>query len=158
MKSLRNRLDEQSRFCKAALIQRVPRTVCKILKILILNNLLGRNILIIGTNAMYAYEAASGVFLESPMLATQDMDLLWDIRPKLTLYTDHKIDQTGLINLLRKADRSFEPITPRSYRAVGQILMQYLPQFKFDNNHLKMFPKEIANAGKKWIQNGSSQV
>jgi hypothetical protein len=45
LKSLRNRLDEQARFCKAALIQRVPRIVCKILKILDLNNLLGRNIL-----------------------------------------------------------------------------------------------------------------
>ncbi len=120
LKSLQDRLNEQARFCKAALIQRVPRIVCKILKVLDLNNLLGRNVLVIGTNAMYAYEAAAGVFLESPVLATQDMDLLWDVRPELTLYADPKIDQTGLINLLRKADRSFEPITPRSYRAVNR--------------------------------------
>jgi len=249
LKSIRDRLDEQARFCKAALIQRVPRIVCKILKILDLNNLLGRNILVIGTNAMYAYEASAGIFLDSPMLATQDMDLLWDIRPKLTLYADHKIDQTGLINLLRKADRSFEPIAPRSYRAVnkkgymvdlikpepksmlkkepkrmgivgdleateirnlqwliaspkfiqtvigddgypvktavpdprafalhklwmsrqpdrepvkkqrdhnqaiavGQLLAQYLPQFRFEDDQLKMLPKEVIEAGKKWI-------
>ena len=243
LKSLRDRLDEQARFCKAALIQRVPRTACKILKILDLNNLLGRNILVIGTNAMYAYEAAAGIFLDSPMLATQDMDLLWDIRPKLTLYADHEIDQTGLINLLRKADRSFEPIAPRSYRAVnkkgymvdlikpepksmgiigdleateirnlqwliaspkliqtvigddgypvktavpdprafalhklwmsqqpdrdpvkkqrdhnqaiavGQLLAQYLPQFRFEDDQLKMLPKEVVETGKKWMQN-----
>ena len=120
LKSLQNRLDEQARFCRAALIQRVPRIVCKILKVLDFNNLLGRNVLVIGTNAMYAYEAAAGVFLERAMLTTQDMDLLWDIRPKLTLYSDSGISRTGLINLLRKADRSFEPITPRSYRAVNR--------------------------------------
>jgi hypothetical protein len=36
--------------------------------------------------------------------------------------------------------------------AVGKIVIQYLPQFKFDNDQLKMLPKAVVETGKKWIQ------
>ena len=63
LSALKDRLKEQSRFCKAALIQRVPRIVSGILRLLDQQNILGRNLIVIGTNAMYAYEAFASVFL-----------------------------------------------------------------------------------------------
>jgi hypothetical protein len=117
---LKNRLKEQSRFCKAAMIQRVPRIVTGVLRVLDQRNLLGQNILVIGTNAMYAYEAAAGVFLDRPLTATRDMDILWDVRPKLTLYAEDETDSIGLLDVLRKADKSFEPVAPGSFRAVNR--------------------------------------
>jgi hypothetical protein len=86
LKYLRTRLKEQARFCKAGRIARVPRIVTAILRLLEQHQLLGRNLQIIGTNALYAYEARAGVFLERGLLATQDMDVLWDLRPKLRLF------------------------------------------------------------------------
>ena len=118
--SLKNRLKEQSRFCKAAMIQRVPRIVTGVLRVLEQRNLLGQNILVIGTNAMYAYEAAAGVFLDRPLTATRDMDILWDVRPKLTLFAEDETDSMDLLDVLRKADKSFEPIAPGSFRAVNR--------------------------------------
>lgn len=118
--NLKNRLDEQSRFCKAAMIQRVPKIVSGVLRILEQQSLLGQNILAIGTNAMYAYEAAAGVFLDRPLTATRDMDVLWDVRAKLTLFTDSETDPKNLLDILRKADKSFEPSAPGSFRAVNQ--------------------------------------
>ncbi|MGD9238903.1 MAG: nucleotidyltransferase domain-containing protein [Desulfobacterales bacterium] len=118
--TLKKRLNEQSRFCKAAMIQRVPRIVTGVLRVLEQRNLLGQNILVIGTNAMYAYEAAAGVFLDRPLTATRDIDILWDVRPKLTLFAEYGTDPIDLIDLLRKADKSFEPAAPGSFRAVNR--------------------------------------
>ncbi len=118
--SLKNRLKEQARFCKATRIQRVPRVVTGILRLLDQEKLLGKNVLVIGTNAMYAYEAAAGVLFERQLMATRDMDILWDIRPKLTLVVDRESDNSGLIGILRKADRSFEPSLPGGFSAVNR--------------------------------------
>jgi len=48
------------------------------------------------------------------------MDILWDIRPKLTLVAENDMDNDGLLGIIRKADRSFEPISPGGFRAVNQ--------------------------------------
>ena len=117
---LKGRLKEQARFCKAAMIQRVPRVVTNILRLLDQQNLLGKNIIIIGTNALYAYEATAGIFFDSPIMATRDMDILWDIRSKLTLAANYKIEPGGLLDILRKSDRSFELSGSRPFQAVNQ--------------------------------------
>jgi hypothetical protein len=120
LKHLRTRLQEQARFCKAVRIGRVPRIVTGILRLLEQHMLLGRNLQIVGNNALYAYEACAGVFLERGLLATRDMDVLWDVRPKLRLFAIDDVDKKGLINILQKADRSFVLLNERSFRAVNQ--------------------------------------
>jgi len=120
MSILKERLKEQARFCKAVMIQRVPRIVTNILRVLVQQNLLGKNIVVVGTNALYAYEAAAGIFFDSPIMATKDMDILWDIRPKLTLMADYKTEPGGLLALLRKTDRSFELSSSQRFRAVNR--------------------------------------
>lgn len=120
LKLLKEKLKQQARFCKAARIARVPRIVTAILRLLEQHQLLGRNLQIVGTNTLYAYEARAGVFLERGLLATQDMDMLWDIRPKLRLFAIDDIDNKGLIDILQKADRSFDLLSKKSFRAVNQ--------------------------------------
>jgi hypothetical protein len=134
LSSLQERLKEQARFCKAALIQRVPRTVTGILKVLDQHNIFGHNVIVIGTNAMYAYEAAAGVFFDSSMMSTKDVDILWDIRRKLTLVTDSESKPDGLLGIIRKAARSFEAVRSGDFRAVNRDgymvdLIKPLPHF-----------------------------
>ena len=117
---LRNRLKEQTRFCKAARIARVPRVVGSILRLLETKKLLGTSFQVIGTNALYAYEAAAGVFFESALMATQDIDILWDVRSRLQLHTASEIEPGGFLSILQQADRSFELIRKRSFRAVNR--------------------------------------
>ncbi|MCF8052667.1 MAG: nucleotidyltransferase domain-containing protein [Desulfobacterales bacterium] len=117
---LKEKLREQARFCKAARIARVPRVVTAILRLLEQHRLLGRNLQIVGTHALYAYEARAGLFLERGLLATQDMDLLWDIRPKLRLFAVADTDTSDLIDILQRADRSFDMLGKKSFRAVNQ--------------------------------------
>ncbi len=117
-KSLRRRLAEQARYCKAARVARVPR----------LSAALGRElwragledaVLIVGTNALYAYEAACGVqILSAGRLETQDIDLLLDSRRSLELIMNATRSE-GLIGILRKIDKSFTVMEKQNFRAVN---------------------------------------
>jgi hypothetical protein len=118
LRQLQGRLKEQARFCKAARIARVPRVVGSILRLLEAKRLLGTSFQVIGTNALYAYEAAAGVFFESGLMATQDIDILWDVRSQL--HAADKIELGGFLAILQQADRSFELIRKRSFRAVNR--------------------------------------
>lgn len=120
LKNLTVRMKEQARFCKAAMIQRVPIIVSKILSVLDKEKILGQNVSVVDTNIMYAYEAAAGAFFNRSILATQDMDLMWDTRPKLSLAIQEEMEPRGLISLLKKADRSFDRMGRTKYRAVNK--------------------------------------
>jgi hypothetical protein len=115
--SLKEKMQEQARFCKAALIQRVPKPAAQLLRVLEQQGILGTKVMVVGTNALYAYEAAAGVYFETSLMATQDMDVLWDVRRKIKLFLDPRLVRPGFIDLLRKVDRSFEF---QGYRAVNR--------------------------------------
>ncbi len=120
MTSLRERLAEQSRFCKAVRIGRVSRTAAAVLRLLDQQGLLGGNVWVAGTHSLFAYEARAGIFLDRPLMATADIDRLWDTRPRLKLLGNQKIQDGGLMGILKKADRTFEPMRKRAFRAVNR--------------------------------------
>lgn len=143
LSNLKTRLKEQSRFCKAARINRVSKIVTGILRVMDRKGMLGTNVLVIGTNAMFAYEAAAGVFINSSIVATRDMDILWDVRPKLKLAIDRDSDITGLMGILRNVDRSFEPLNSGGFRAANRdgylvdlIKVKPIPLFKKERQQM----------------------
>ncbi len=108
-------LQQQAAFAKAARINRCPRLVSRILRELQRDGLLGSCLLVVGSHALLAYEAEAGVLFDSDLLATLDLDLLLDLRVKLVLSEDAR--QKSVLAALQRADRSFAPLTPRSFRA-----------------------------------------
>lgn len=103
-------------------INRVPSIVTATLRKLDDFGLLGKNLMVIGTHAMYGYEAVAGVRFDAGLLATGDMDLLWDARTRLKLaLLDDAVADAGVLAVLRKVDKSFEPLTgAASFRAVNK--------------------------------------
>lgn len=100
---------------------RVPPIVTATLRKLDNFGLLGRNLIVIGTHALYAYEAVAGVQFEAGLLATTDVDLLWDARARLKLaMLDDEVAEAGVLAILRKLDRSFEPVRHQQFRAVNK--------------------------------------
>lgn len=74
--------------------------------------------MVIGTNALYAYEFMAGVRFSDDLTATVDIDLLWDSRKHFTLVShDPDFNAQGLIGLLKKADRTFKVHEDEAYRA-----------------------------------------
>ncbi len=117
--ALKRRLDEQARFCKAAMIARLPRVVGRISAHLEKCGLLGSGLFLAGTNVLYAYEAAAGVLLDPAVLATQDLDIVMDSRGAPSLGDDPE-GGPGLVGLLAKADSSFSVMGRQRFRAVNK--------------------------------------
>lgn len=106
-RSLRERIKENARVCKARRINRVPSITTKILRALHQLGLLGEHVMVVGTNALYAYEAAAGVFIQDHQISTEDIDLLWDNSKKLTLPIKKNDRYRDFIHILKKVDKTF---------------------------------------------------
>ena len=114
---LRLSLEGMARVNRAMGLGRVPRLVGRILRRLDAAGVLGEQICVVGTNALFVYEAHAGIRFESGLLATGDVDVALDARRNLGLAAKTMPD--GLLGLLRKVDSSFAPTTHGSFRAVN---------------------------------------
>lgn len=106
LKSLRGALNEAERLNKAVKAGRVPNIVVALLQMLDDVNL-GQHFAVVGTHALYAYEAAAGVRIVQGALATQDVDLLWDARRRVQFVTDLERIDTSMLRVLQRVDRTF---------------------------------------------------
>jgi hypothetical protein len=115
-KTLDEIIERQAAVNRALELGRVPLTAARILRSLSRHGLLGHGVRVVGTNALYAYEAACGVHIDAEVTATGDIDLLFDSRVSLRLIAAEDIPVRGLLEILKKADNSFKQ-TQRRYRA-----------------------------------------
>ena len=116
VKRLATRLDQMAPVNRAMNLGRVPKLTARILRMLRKHRLLGQHLLIVGTNALFAYEARAGVHLASDLLATNDTDLLWDVRSRITLLVP-EVRRRGILALIQKVDHSFRTRSARDFRA-----------------------------------------
>lgn len=112
-------MESQSAINRVLRLGRVPLLTARIIRALDNAGLLGAGIRIAGTNAIYAYEAAAGVFVDPGITTTEDIDLLMDARQSLRIVADDQVEDGTLISLLRKVDKSFER-SQSTFRAVNR--------------------------------------
>jgi hypothetical protein len=98
---------------------RMPGIAARILRACDEQGLLGEQLIVVGTNAMFAYEVQAGVQIESGLVATGDIDLLYDARRHISLAVTGLATE-GFIGLLKKVDGSFAPARPRGFRAANR--------------------------------------
>jgi hypothetical protein len=106
VQSLKAALKEQQRLNRALRVGRVPNVVVGTLQALAQAGL-QEHFLTVGTHALYAYETAAGVRVQSAATATRDIDLLFDTQKRLSLVTQLARLDTSLLGVLRKADKTF---------------------------------------------------
>lgn len=109
-------LDRQAAVNRALGLGRLPLIAARILRLIDKRGLLGNGLRVAGTNSLYCYEAACGVFVDPGITATLDIDLLFDSRRRLHLVGNLDLPDDSLIQLLRLADRTFRR-TRQSFRA-----------------------------------------
>jgi hypothetical protein len=114
---LEEKLEEQSRLNRALRINRVRNIAARVLRKLAERDAL-LDFRVIGTFALYAYEARAGVLFLAEVLASGDVDLAYDPRKKLTLVTA-KLASRGLLGVLQDADASFRKLKGQSFRAAN---------------------------------------
>ncbi len=115
----RKLLDRQASINRAVGLGRVPLIAAKIVRALDAGGFLGRGIRIVGTNAIYAYEATAGVLVEAGLTSTEDIDLLFDVRQQIGLAASMPVSERSLMRLLKRVDRSFER-DQNTFRAVNR--------------------------------------
>lgn len=118
LKSLTHAAQSQQRMNKALRVGRVPSIVIKTLNAL-RDAGLQDHFLTIGTHALYAYEAACGVRFMPDALATQDIDLLFDSRKRLSFVSKLKKMDTSFIGALQKADPTFRVMSDQKQTAIN---------------------------------------
>lgn len=116
---LNSELNRHQRMNRALRVGRTPQILIDILNKLSSSGL-ADHFTVIGTHALYAYEAAAGVRIgASDALATRDIDLLWDTRKRLSFITQMEFLGTSFLGLLRKVDPTFEIRPDQLYTAVN---------------------------------------
>ena len=110
LKGLAERLDKLAPVNVAMGLGRMPSIAARILRACDEQGLLGEQLIVVGTNAMFAYEVQAGVQIERGLIATADIDLLYDARRHISLAV------TGLVH--RRSDRS--PEEGRWFICAGQ--------------------------------------
>jgi hypothetical protein len=116
--SLQETLKMHQRLNRALHVGRSPQILIDILNMLRKADI-EEHFIIIGTHALYAYEAAAGVRFASGALATQDVDLLWDTRRRVTFLAQMQSQNSSMLGLLKKVDPSFELREDQQYTAVN---------------------------------------
>ncbi len=112
-------LTRHQRMNRALFVGRAPQILVDILNALLRAGI-AEHFTVVGTHALYAYEAAAGVRIgSSAALATQDVDLLWDTRKRISFATRMKVVGSSMLGLLRKIDSTFDIRQDQRYTAVN---------------------------------------
>jgi len=158
LKLITEKIQEQARLNKALRLNRVPRVVARVLRELDRAGLYD-SFTVIGTQALYAYEAAGGAHFLLELLASGDVDLLYDARQKMTVVSD-KLDGEGLLGLLKKADKTFECVRENGYRAAnaGQFMVDLVvvPRGMQDSESITFAESDLVATevpGLQWLLN-----
>jgi hypothetical protein len=116
---LKAALQEHRRLNRALRVGRVDPLITSILNRLALSSL-GEHFRVVGTHALYAYEAAASINFEADAVATRDIDLLWDTRKRMQFATDLAKVDSSMLGVLKKVDSSFRIRKSQKYTAVNK--------------------------------------
>ncbi|MCK9378404.1 MAG: nucleotidyltransferase domain-containing protein [Syntrophobacterales bacterium] len=113
----RQQLAEAARFCRAALIHRVPEPVTRILRYLPPGDLTQAPLMVIDTHALHAFEFAAGVFIGTD----RDSPCFSGAAQQLTLAAAAPVAPDTFLRLLRQADRSYDTLHGDGLTAVNKL-------------------------------------
>jgi hypothetical protein len=139
--SLKVKLDSQRKLNRAVRLGRMPSIIGEILLRLDQAQALSE-LRVVGTHAIFAYESMAAVELKMELLASGDIDLLFDVRKQVSLLAK-KLDGEGLLGLLKKVDKTFEISTAEGFRAINKdgFMVDFIGQ---DKGMLAPKPKLLA--------------
>jgi hypothetical protein len=117
--SLKAMVSKHERMNRALRVGRVPS-----IAVAILNRLadaeLSPYFRVVGTHALYAYEAAAGIHFASEVTATRDIDLLWDTRKRVAFAQTLAKDSPSMLAALQKVDKTFQISLDQKSTAINQ--------------------------------------
>lgn len=119
LSGLKAALAQHQRLNRALRVGRVDPLVVALLARLA-STQLSPHFRVVGTHALYAYEATAGVRLDADALATRDIDLLRDTRKRILFATQLAKVDSSMLGVLKKVDSTFRIRKSQKYTAVNK--------------------------------------
>jgi hypothetical protein len=116
LKSIEKKMALQAAANVARAIARFPAVSARIVRAFDNAGIGSERIKIVGTHALYAYEAMAGSIFDSGLTSTEDIDFLLDPRAPLRFVTSDELSAETILGVLQSTDRTFE-LTRQSFRA-----------------------------------------
>lgn len=107
LKAAQANIARQAGINRALGLGRIPLIGAKIIRAIDKAGLLGKGIKVIGTNAMFAYEANTSVYFPQSVTSTEDIDMMFDARAKIRFTSTDDSTTPTIIGLLQQIDKSF---------------------------------------------------
>ncbi|MBK9624582.1 MAG: hypothetical protein IPO38_08480 [Rhodocyclaceae bacterium] len=104
---------------KALHLPQIMSLPAKILRLLDLQGHLGKDLIVVGTNAFAAYEIEAGQRFAHGMDETEDFDLSWCRDSEISLHATTRITGSPLFTAIKQVDSSFRINDKRPYRAIN---------------------------------------
>ena len=165
LKDLKTVMARQAAINRALGLGRIPLPAAKIIRAIDEAGLLGSGIRVLGTNAIYAYEAVAGVRIDPGLTATEDIDLLFDARQRLSFVASKDVFQPSVLRLLQKADSSFRRLSGKFQAAnregylVDLIKPLRNPPWTKEKEHIGAYEDDLTAAeieGLAWQESAPS--
>jgi hypothetical protein len=155
--TLEEKLEKIRKLNKIEFLTRVPLALIEIYQKI--NELrLDDKMVLIGTNALYAYEAHCALFVEDEQLATDDIDLLAKENKELSMVFKEVLPQGKLTSLIKLIDKSFEqdPKAPYRFRNKKGVLLEIISPITGEKINKKSGFMDILDLemnGMQWLKN-----
>ncbi len=154
---LEAKIDKAKKVNKIELLTRTPSALVQIYQKI--NELkLDDKMILIGTNALYAYESYCGLFVEDEQLATEDIDLLAKESKELSVIFKEVLPKGKLTSFIKLIDKSFEQDKniPYRFRNKSGVLLEVISP----TNSKKAIKKnsfmdilDLEMQGMQWLEN-----
>jgi hypothetical protein len=141
-------------------IARLPLVSARIINAFQKAGIASERLKVVGTHALFAYEAMAGSMFDSKLTSTEDIDFLIDPRAPLRFVSSDDLQSETLLGVLQSADRTYE-ITRQPFRArnrdgflVDIIKPERMPPWKneaFEAGSQDLQPSPIN--GLVWLEN-----
>ena len=155
--TLEEKLEKIRKLNKIEFLTRVPYELIEIYQKI--NELkLDDKMILIGTNALYAYESHCALFVEDEQLATEDIDLLSKDSKELSVVFREVLPKGKLTSLLKLIDKSFEQDKKLPYRfrnkkgVLLEIISPSHPKKNIKENSF-MDILDLEMQGMQWLEN-----
>lgn len=157
LKDLKSQAVLAKRMNRALRVGRTPDILVDTLNVLAKARV-SSHFLLVGTNALYAYETAAGVRFPNDVLETRDADFLYDTRHRAKFLQVMSHEGASFMDLLRKVDKTFERHPTENCTAVNSkgyeidLLRRFPPpELEATEHPLQMTP----NDGDLWAVRAS---
>ena len=102
----------------------IPDRQAEILRRLDIDGLLGKDLMVVGTNAFHAYELFCGAKFPTGNEETEDFDLAWCRHTRASLMSMENTAGKSLISVLRRLDSTYAINPKKPYQAINQDLYE----------------------------------